>query len=108
MPAVGGDSIDWSLYDEDGNLNTGLVCFVVLSAACLGVWAAGIASWLSYRRCGGGQARLGGRGRVCRVWSFAYWQFEKWGEAWEASAKRAHGPCMATANACWRRWWTAW
>lgn len=50
MPAVDPGTIDWRLWDDDGTLNTGLVVFFVLSAACVGVWAAGVASYLSYAR----------------------------------------------------------
>lgn len=44
------DSINWSLYDKDGKLNLGLVGFISLSAGCLGVWVAGLVSWISYSR----------------------------------------------------------
>lgn len=51
MPSIDEDDrINWSIRDEDGRINLGLLVFMVLSAACLGVWVAGVASWISYTR----------------------------------------------------------
>jgi hypothetical protein len=46
------EGINWSLRNEDGSFNLGMLVFMALTAACAGVWAAGVASWLSCSRWG--------------------------------------------------------
>lgn len=44
------ESPRWTFVAADGSTNWGFVLFLVLSAACAGVWAAGIAAYCSYVR----------------------------------------------------------
>eukprot|EP00208_Stichococcus_sp_RCC1054_P002217 CAMPEP_0206134824 /NCGR_PEP_ID=MMETSP1473-20131121/225_1 /ASSEMBLY_ACC=CAM_ASM_001109 /TAXON_ID=1461547 /ORGANISM="Stichococcus sp, Strain RCC1054" /LENGTH=439 /DNA_ID=CAMNT_0053526447 /DNA_START=127 /DNA_END=1446 /DNA_ORIENTATION=+ len=39
-------SMSWDLYNEDGQLNSGVLVFVLLSIACVAVWARLVAMWL--------------------------------------------------------------